>query len=71
MIDYLLAFLFVAAFVSLVVAFTVVCRKWPKLGVITIALYGLSYLPLTLSGDCAVANHGGETGGLSGVQSFS
>ena len=60
MIEYLHAFVFVAALALPLVYFAVVWRKWPKVGIVSLALYLISYVPLTLSGAYTVANHGGS-----------
>ena len=58
--DYLYAFIFVAALVLPLVYFPVIWRKWPKVGMVSLAVYIISYVALTLSGGYAVANHGGS-----------
>jgi hypothetical protein len=60
MLDYIRAFAFVAALALPLVYFAVVWRKWPKVGMVSLAVYLISYLPLTLSGAYTVANHGGS-----------
>ena len=60
MLDYLYTFAFVAALAFPVVYFAVVWRKWPKVGIVSVGVYFVSYCVLTLSGEYAVANHGGN-----------
>jgi hypothetical protein len=52
--------IFLAAFALPLVYFAVVWRRWPKVAIVSFALYLISYLPLTLSGTYTVANHGGR-----------
>jgi hypothetical protein len=42
------------------VYFAVVWRRRHKVAMVSVVLYLFSYLPLTLSGDYTVANHGGN-----------
>ena len=60
MLDYLYAFIFVAAFALPLVYFAVVWRKWTKVGIASLAVYLITYVALTLSGSYTVANHGGS-----------
>jgi hypothetical protein len=60
MLDYLNALAFVAALALPLVYFAVVWCKWPRVGLVSLALYLFSYVLLTLSGAYAVANHGGN-----------
>ena len=60
MLDYLYAFTFVAALILPVVYFALIWRKWPKVGLVSLAVYLIGYVPLTLLGTYTVANHGGS-----------
>jgi hypothetical protein len=60
MIDCIRGFAFLAALALPPVYFAVVRRKWPQVGMVSLAVYLISYLPLTLSGVYTVANHGGS-----------
>jgi hypothetical protein len=60
MLDYLHAFAFVAALALPLAYFSVVWRKSRRVGWVSLAVYLVSYIPLTLSGAYTVANHGGS-----------
>jgi hypothetical protein len=60
MCDYLHPFTFVAAVSLPVVYFATVWRRWPKIGMLSLAVYLVIYALLTLSGAYTVANHGGS-----------
>ena len=49
-----------AALVLPVVYFLIVGRKWPKFAAISLALYIVVYVVLSISGAYTVANHGGS-----------
>jgi hypothetical protein len=58
--DFFYAFIFVAALGLPVVFFAVVWRKSRKAGVISLAVYLVSYVFLSVNGGYAVANAGGN-----------
>lgn len=60
MLNYIRAFALVAPLALPLVYFAVVWRTWPRVGIVSIAVYLISYVLLTLSGVYTVANHGGS-----------
>lgn len=53
-------FAFVAALAVPLMYFALIRRKWPRVGLISLALYVVSYFLMTISGTFTIANHGGN-----------
>lgn len=60
MFNYLHAVAFITVLALPLAYFVVVWRTWPRVGLVSLVLYLVSYLLLTLSGSYAVANYGGN-----------
>ena len=60
MFDQLYSLVFAASLALPIAYFSVVWGKWRKVGIVSLAVYLISYVALTLSGGYAVANQGGS-----------